>query len=94
MSADERTTRPERYVVYWYDWNKQRRIAAEGIDYFDPSDFEEMRDFDTMEEARRFLASPINAQGDTAEDSGGYIEERVNIHWTEMGWEWDQERID
>jgi hypothetical protein len=83
------TKQPERYVVYWQDWEKCSRLAQEeGIpdEDVDPADFEEQRDFATLTDARRFYA--------TVEQFGAGIDERVNFRWNGWDWHWDQERIE
>ena len=86
--------KPERYVVYWYDWEKGDRIAKQNgclPEDVDPADIEEMADFKTLKAARKFRDKKLS--------DGAYIEERVNIHtrqydWGIIKWEWDQEVID
>lgn len=85
--------KPERYVVYWYDWPKGRRLAKErGVseEDIDPTNIEEMADFDKLEDARAFCKKK--------ERTGAYIEERVGIEVKMRDgyayWDWEQERLD
>jgi hypothetical protein len=95
------TTKPERYVVYWPDYALRARIARRdgcAPEDIDPADYEASRDFDRLEDARAFLASPAVAwdgSTSTIADVGGWIEERVNLRPDEWSvWDWDQDWIE
>jgi hypothetical protein len=94
------TTKPERYVVYWPDYDLQARIARrEGCapEDVDPARYEAFKDFDHLEAASAFLTSPAAAwdgEQSTVAAVGGWIEERVNLRSAGIGWNWDQKRIE